>query len=70
MIGPALNHPVAKEWGEKADNYFGLLRLPPQDAIKRRFNGVLSRFIIWSILYGPGAALGLGLLGLELPGRN
>ncbi len=40
------------------------------DAIKRRFNGVLARFTIWSILLKPRPALGVGLLGVEPPGRN
>ncbi len=30
-----------------------------QDAINRRFNGVLARFTIWSIFIGFGAFLGL-----------
>ena len=35
-----------------------------QDAIKRRFNRVLPRITIWSILFEFRAALGLGLLGI------
>jgi len=38
-----------------------------QDSIKRRFNGVLARFTIWSILLKPRPALGLGLLGIRPP---
>jgi len=44
--------------------------IPSQDAIKRRFNGVLARFTILSILFELRAALGLGLLGGEPPRRN
>ena len=44
--------------------------LDRQDAINRRFNRVLARFTIWSILFGLGAALGLGLLSFRLPGLN
>ena len=41
-----------------------------QDAIKRRFNRVLARFTIWSILFGLGTTLGLGLLGVGPLGCN
>jgi len=47
-----------------------LLRLLPQNAIKRRFNRVLARFTIRSILLGFGPVLGVGLLGFRPPGLN
>jgi len=39
--------------------------ISPHDAIKRRFKRVLARFTIWSILFAPGGAPGLGLLSFE-----
>ncbi len=41
-----------------------------QNAINRRFNGVLPRFMIRSILLEPGPALGLGLLSVGPAERN
>ncbi len=38
--------------------------ISPQGAIKRRFNGVLATFTIWSILNGLEPVLGLGLRGI------
>ncbi len=35
----------------------GVDRVSSQDAIKRRFNGVLPRFTIWSVLFGLGVFL-------------
>ncbi len=51
---------------------FGFLSPPisTPDVIKRRFNGVLARFTISSILLEPGPALGLGLLGVGPVGLN
>ncbi len=44
--------------------------ISPQDAIDRRFNRVLARFTIWSILIELGTALGMGLLDIGPLGLN
>ncbi len=41
-----------------------------QDAINRRFNGVLARFKIWSILFEPGRAPGVTLPRIGQLERN
>ncbi len=45
-------------------------RQEAQNAIQRRIKRVLARFTIWSILFGLGAALGLGLRGIGPLKRN
>jgi hypothetical protein len=40
------------------------------NAINRRFNGVLAKITIWSILIEPGPVLGLGFRGVETLKRN
>jgi len=70
--GPRLSVNSETLWAglfTKNGGYLACLRdwISSWDEIKRRFNGVLLRFTIWSILLEPGPALGVGLLGFRPP---